>query len=218
MTSLLFICKTVFFNRSQVCKVRCPSNHLIVSVYRVPQMRGVGRADVLLHFKCPTTKQMRCPVNAYVFFCRAKRSYRPFGPIFTNTPRKLFSFSNSSRWFSARARLFPELPGMSACGWLSAVKRCFKSAPGIWAFASVMRWSKPGRHWKFWPRSADVFLEPSPNRVSPTAQVKPAYGCLQAWKISHAASADTAAVTSTIMINSRKPTISAGRPRAERTS
>jgi hypothetical protein len=31
----------------------------------VLQMQGVGRADVLLYFKCPTTKQMRCPVNAY---------------------------------------------------------------------------------------------------------------------------------------------------------
>ena len=30
-------------------------------------MRGVGRADVPLYFKFPTTKQMRCPVNAYVF-------------------------------------------------------------------------------------------------------------------------------------------------------
>ena len=30
-------------------------------------MQGVGCADVLLYFKCPTTKQMRCPVNAYVF-------------------------------------------------------------------------------------------------------------------------------------------------------
>jgi two-component system NtrC family response regulator len=28
-------------------------------------MQGVGRADVLLYFKCPTTKQMRCPVKAY---------------------------------------------------------------------------------------------------------------------------------------------------------
>ena len=28
-------------------------------------MQGVGRADVLLYFKCPTTRQMRCPVNAY---------------------------------------------------------------------------------------------------------------------------------------------------------
>ena len=100
-------------------------------------MRGVGRADVLLHVKCPTTKQMRPPVNAYVFFCRAKRSWRRFGPIFTNTPRKPFSFSNSFRWFSASARLFPELPGMSTCGWLSAGRRCFKSARGIWASASV---------------------------------------------------------------------------------
>ena len=181
-------------------------------------MQGVGRADVLLYFKCPTTKQIRCPVNAYVSFCRAKRSWRPFGPILTNTPRKLFSFSNSSRWFSVSARLFPELPEVNACGWLSAGKRCFTSAPEIWASASVLNWSKPARHWKFWPRSADVFSEPPPNRVSPTSQMNPAYGCLRAWKISHAASADTAAVTSTIMINSRNPTISAGRPRAERTS
>jgi len=28
-------------------------------------MQGVGRADVLLYFKYPTTMQMRCPVNAY---------------------------------------------------------------------------------------------------------------------------------------------------------
>jgi len=28
-------------------------------------MQGVGRADVLLYFKRPTTQQMRCPVNAY---------------------------------------------------------------------------------------------------------------------------------------------------------
>ena len=28
-------------------------------------MQGVGCANVLLYFKCPTTKQMRCPVNAY---------------------------------------------------------------------------------------------------------------------------------------------------------
>jgi len=54
-----------FGNRSKGCKVRCASNHLIVSVCRVPQMQGVGRADVLLYFKCPTTRQMRCPVNAY---------------------------------------------------------------------------------------------------------------------------------------------------------
>jgi hypothetical protein len=31
----------------------------------VPQMQGVGRADDLLYFKRPATKQMRCPVNAY---------------------------------------------------------------------------------------------------------------------------------------------------------
>ena len=28
-------------------------------------MRGTGCTDVLLYFKCPVTKQMRCPVNAY---------------------------------------------------------------------------------------------------------------------------------------------------------
>ena len=47
---------------------RCASNHLIVSVHRVPHMQGVGCADDLLYFKCPTTKQMRCPVNAYQIF------------------------------------------------------------------------------------------------------------------------------------------------------
>jgi hypothetical protein len=41
----------------------------------VPQMQGVGRADDLLYFKCQTTKQMRCPVNAYPIFY--------FGPIDT---------------------------------------------------------------------------------------------------------------------------------------
>ena len=151
-------------------------------------------------------------------FCHAKKSWRPFGLIFANTPRRPAFSSNSFRWFSASARLFPELPGMTACGWRSTGGRCFTSAPGIWASASVMNWSKPGRHWKFWLRSADVFSEPSPNRVSPTAQVNPAFGCLRAWKISHAASADTAAVTSTTTINSRKPTITVGKRRAERTS
>ena len=181
-------------------------------------MQGVGRADVLLYFKCPTTKQMRCPVNAYVFFCRAKRSWRQFGSIFTNTTRKPASSSNSFRWFSASARLYPELSGMTACGWLSAGGRCSKSVPGIWASAFVTNWSKPARRWKSWPRSAGVFSEPSPSRVNQTAQVSPAYGWLQAWKTSHAASAGTAAVTSTTMINSRKRTISAGRRWAERTS
>jgi hypothetical protein len=28
-------------------------------------MQGLGLADDLLYFKCPTTKQMWCPVNAY---------------------------------------------------------------------------------------------------------------------------------------------------------
>jgi len=50
---------------SQGCKVRCNSSNQKVSVCSVPQVQGVGRADVLLYFKCPTTKQMRCPVNAY---------------------------------------------------------------------------------------------------------------------------------------------------------
>jgi hypothetical protein len=52
-------------DRSQFCKVRCASNHLIVSVYLVTQVQGVGRADDLSYFKCPTTKQMRFHVNAY---------------------------------------------------------------------------------------------------------------------------------------------------------
>jgi hypothetical protein len=52
-------------NCSQGCKVRCTLNHLMVSVYWVPQMQGVGRADDLLYFKSPTTTQMRCPANAY---------------------------------------------------------------------------------------------------------------------------------------------------------
>ncbi len=49
----------------QDCKGHFASTHLIVSVYRVPQMQGVGRAGVLLYVKCPTTPQMRCAVNAY---------------------------------------------------------------------------------------------------------------------------------------------------------
>ena len=51
-------------NRSEGCEVRCASNHILVCVCRVPpqwnrlritrgrQMQGVGRADVLLYFKC----------------------------------------------------------------------------------------------------------------------------------------------------------------------
>ena len=57
----------IFANRSQVFKFRYASNQMFVSVYRVPQMQGVGHADVLSYFKCPTTKQMRCAVNAYHF-------------------------------------------------------------------------------------------------------------------------------------------------------
>jgi hypothetical protein len=44
-------------------------------------MQDVGRADDLLYFKCPITKQMRCPVNAYVFsvpddaFIKIRSSY-----------------------------------------------------------------------------------------------------------------------------------------------
>jgi hypothetical protein len=36
-------------------------------------MRGIGCTDVLLYFKYPVTKQMRCPVNAY------KKSTRSWG-------------------------------------------------------------------------------------------------------------------------------------------
>ena len=39
-------------NHSQGCNVQCATSHLIVSVYRVPQMQGVGRADDLLYFMC----------------------------------------------------------------------------------------------------------------------------------------------------------------------
>ena len=54
----------------------CETMTLIVSVYRVPQMQGVGCADVLLYFKGPTTKQMRFPVNAYPTFIIAVRLWR----------------------------------------------------------------------------------------------------------------------------------------------
>jgi len=57
-----------FVTVHRVARFRCASKHLIVSVYRVAQMQGVGSADVLLYFKCPTTKQMRCPENAYASF------------------------------------------------------------------------------------------------------------------------------------------------------
>ena len=42
----------------------------------VRQMHGVGCADVLLYFKCPTTKQMRCPVNAYEIIILSQGSQR----------------------------------------------------------------------------------------------------------------------------------------------
>jgi hypothetical protein len=32
-------------------------------------MQGVGHAEDLLYFKCPTKKQMRCPENAYLETC-----------------------------------------------------------------------------------------------------------------------------------------------------
>ena len=59
----------------RVCSVRCASNHLIISVYRVPprlnrlrisrgrQVQGVGRAGVHSYFKCPTARQMRSSGN-----------------------------------------------------------------------------------------------------------------------------------------------------------
>jgi hypothetical protein len=37
----------------------------MVSAYRVLQLQGFGHADVLLYFKYPLTRQMRCPVNDY---------------------------------------------------------------------------------------------------------------------------------------------------------
>ena len=48
-------------NRSQGFKVRCASNNLIVSVYRVPQMQGVGCADVLLVLQVPDNKADAVP-------------------------------------------------------------------------------------------------------------------------------------------------------------
>jgi hypothetical protein len=50
------------------------------------QLNSVGRADVLLYFKCPTTRQMRCPVNDYRF------SYQGL------------AISERSRWNSGLAR------------------------------------------------------------------------------------------------------------------
>ena len=38
---------------------RCGAQN--VSVHRVPQVQGVGRAGVFLYVKCPTTLPMRCP-------------------------------------------------------------------------------------------------------------------------------------------------------------
>ncbi len=43
---------------SQYRNLQCASDRRIVSVYRVPQMQCVGRADVLLYFKCPV--KSRC--------------------------------------------------------------------------------------------------------------------------------------------------------------
>ena len=44
-------------------------------------MQGVGRADILLYFKRPTTQQIRCPVNAYNknFSRRAEQALRQVG-------------------------------------------------------------------------------------------------------------------------------------------
>jgi hypothetical protein len=51
-------------NHSQGRKLQCASSHVIVSGYSVPQMRDLRRADILSHFECPTTNQMRYTVNA----------------------------------------------------------------------------------------------------------------------------------------------------------
>jgi hypothetical protein len=47
-------------------------------------MQGVGCADVLLYFKCPTTKQMRCPVNAYGPFIDPPNLTNPIGEFKEN--------------------------------------------------------------------------------------------------------------------------------------
>jgi len=44
-------------------------------------MQGVGRADVLLYFKCPTIKQMRCPVNTYENLKTALRYAKFFSQV-----------------------------------------------------------------------------------------------------------------------------------------
>ena len=64
-------------------------------------MQGVGHADVLLYFKYPTTKQMRCPVNAYKnavivnqklnTFASAARSMRWGPPSSIMLEKNLFS-------------------------------------------------------------------------------------------------------------------------------
>jgi len=50
-----------FLIQCQLHVIRCA-----VSVCRVPQRQGGGYADVLMYFKCPSTQQVRCPVNAYL--------------------------------------------------------------------------------------------------------------------------------------------------------
>ena len=56
---------------------RYASDHLIVSVYRVPQTQGLGNADDLLYFKCPKKKTdaMSC-----------ERLQKKHAPDFTFTP------------------------------------------------------------------------------------------------------------------------------------
>ena len=116
-------------NRSQGCKVRCASNHLIVSGYKVPQVQGVGRADVLLYFKCPATKQMRCPVNAYkkqvrnsglirgvISFCQqcpakcCHRDERKCGPKQLNPFSFRLDIRSTTGWPDPTNRRFPVRP------------------------------------------------------------------------------------------------------------
>ncbi len=76
-----------------------------------------GPQAYCLCFKCPTTKQMRCPVNDYKQFCRetdndaeTKQSYFRRAKIFKHCPRSQSDQSvqpKTDRYGHADIRLFP---------------------------------------------------------------------------------------------------------------
>ena len=104
--NLWMIVAHLWHNRSKGCKVRWASNHVIVSIYRVPprwnrlhisrgrQMQGVGSADVLLYFKYPPTKQMWCLVNAYLL----TRWRITISPWQSGLPLSVNLYDDLSRW------------------------------------------------------------------------------------------------------------------------